>query len=106
MVQGDRVELGVHPTCGDQRGQRRREPQRARAVAVVDVAPVQRLDAEPVAGQHDAAGVGLGHREGEHALEVVDHALAPLAVALEDHLGVAVREEPVALAEQLRRSSG
>ncbi len=101
VVQRDRIEVGVHPARGDQGRQRRREPQRTRAATVVDVAPVQRLDAEPVARQHDPPGVGLGDGEGEHPLEVVDDALTPLAVALEDDLGVAVREEAVALAEQL-----
>ncbi len=40
-------------------------------------------------------------REREHALEVVDEAVAPVVVGLEQDLGVAVREEPVPVAGQL-----
>ncbi len=106
MAQGDRIELGIHSAGGYQGGQRRREPQAARPIPVVHVAPVQRLDAESVPSQDDATRGGLGDREGEHALEVVDHPLTPLAIALEDDLGVAVGEEPVAEADQLPTKLG
>ena len=83
--------------AGQQRGQRRGEPD---PVGVSSV-EVQRLDAEPVAAEQHPAAVALDDREGEHALEVVDEVVAPAVVGLEQHLGVAVREEAVAVALQL-----
>ena len=62
---------------------------------------VQRLDAEPVAAEQHPAAVALDDREGEHALEAVDEAVAPVVVGLEQDLGVAVGEEAVAVADQL-----
>ena len=40
--------------------------------------------------------VALDQAEGEHAREVLDEAVAPVPVRLDDDLGVAGREEPVA----------
>jgi hypothetical protein len=96
VVQRDRVDGGVDLPGLHQRGQRRGEPQPARRLG-----QVQRLDAQPIAGEHHAAGVALGDDEREHAVQVRDDVGAPVVVALEDHLGVAGREEAVAVALEL-----
>jgi hypothetical protein len=57
---------------------------------------VERLDAQPVAGEHQPAGAVLDDGEGEHAEEVVDAVGAPLGVGLEHDLGVRRGEEAVA----------
>jgi hypothetical protein len=62
---------------------------------------VQRFDAQPVAAEQHPAAVPLDDREREHALEAVDEAVTPVVVGLGKHLGVAVREEAVAVAGQL-----
>ncbi len=96
VVQCDGVDPGVDVAAGEQGGQRRRE---ANACGVLG--EVQRLDAEPVAAEEDPAAVALDDREGEHPLQVVDEAVAPVVVGLEEHLGVAVGEEAVAVPGQL-----
>ena len=96
VVQRDRVERGVDVAGGQQRGQRGGEAQPARRLG-----QVQRLDAQPVAGQGEHAGVAVGHGEGEHAQEVVDAVGAPAVERLDQHLGVGGGEEPVAVALQL-----
>src|SRR3712207_7105737 len=64
-----------------------------------------RLDAQPVAGQHDGAGGVLEDREGEHAEEVLHAVGAPPVVRLDDHLGVGGGGERVAVAPQDRKST-
>ncbi len=96
VVQGDGVDPGVDAAAGEQRGQRRREADARRVLG-----EVQRLDAEPVAAEQHPAAVALDDREGEHALEAVDEAVAPVVVGLEQDLGVAVGEEAVAVADQV-----
>jgi hypothetical protein len=54
-----------------------------------------------IAPEKKSATVALHDGEGEHALEVVDEAVAPVVVGLEENLGVAVREEAVAAADQI-----
>jgi hypothetical protein len=81
---------------GEQRGQRRGEPQPARRLGQID-----RLDAEPVPAKHHRAGLVLGDREREHPEEVLDAVDAPAVVRLEDHLGVGGGEEAVAVSAQL-----
>ena len=61
---------------------------------------VQRLDAQPVTAEQHPAAVPLDDREREHAVEAVDEAVTPVVVGLQQHLGVAVREEPVAVLAQ------
>jgi hypothetical protein len=58
--------------------------------------PVQRLDSEGIAGQHETVVGGIPEREGEDAVEVVDAARAVLLVGVDDHLGVGVGAEAVA----------
>jgi hypothetical protein len=62
----------VDAAAGEQRGQRRGE-----ADAVVAVVDVERLDAEPVAGEDQAAGAVLEECDREHAEEVVDEVSEP-----------------------------
>ena len=54
---------------------------------------VERLDAQPVAGEQQPARAGVPHREREHAAEAIDAALAPLFVAVDDDLGVGAGAE-------------
>ena len=51
-------------------------------------APEQGLDAEPVASQKDAAILRVVDGEGEHAVELAHHGLAPVQVAGQQHLAV------------------
>ena len=91
VVQRDGVDPGVDVAAGEQRGQRRGEAHARRVLG-----QVQRFDAEPVAAEQYAAAVTLDDREGEHAVQPVDESIAPVVVGLQQHLGVAVREKPVA----------
>jgi hypothetical protein len=91
VVQRDRVDGGVHAAGPHQRRQRGGEAHPAGAAA-----EVERLDAQPVAGHDDPAGLPLDHHEGEHPEEALDAGRAPAVVGLEHHLGVGGGEEPVA----------
>src|SRR3546814_5144349 len=72
VMESDRIDAGIDAAAGQERRQGRREAQAARAFG-----EVERLDAKPVARQHHAAAVPLQDREGEHAVEPLDAALAP-----------------------------
>src|SRR3546814_10835879 len=77
-MESDRIDAGIDAAAGQERRQGRREAAAARAFG-----EVERLDAKPVARQHHAAAVPLQDREGEHAVEPLDAALAPAVVGLE-----------------------
>src|SRR3546814_7762694 len=96
-MESDRIDAGIDAAAGQERRQGRREAQAARAFG-----EVERLDAKPVARQHHAAAVPLQDREGEHAVEPLDAALAPGVVGLEDPLRIAAGEEAVAGGLELR----
>ena len=91
VVKGDGVDAGVDVAACQQRGQRRREPDPMRVLG-----QVQRFDTQPIAAEQHPAAVTLDDREREHAQQVIDEAIAPVVVGLEQNLGVAGREEPVA----------
>src|ERR1700722_4682358 len=93
---GGNVEGGVDAPAGQQRRQRRREPD-----PVGVFGHVERLDAEPVATEQHPAAVAFDDGESEHAFEVADEVVAPAGVGLEQNLAVAVREEAVAVALKL-----
>ena len=57
---------------------------------------VERLDAEPVAGQQQLAAARVPHREGEHAAQALDGAGAEVLVEVDDRFGVARGAERVA----------
>ena len=96
MVQRDWIDSGVDAAAGQQCGKRRREPDTRRVLG-----DVERLDAEPIASEQHPSAVAFDDREREHAEEAVDETVAPVVVGLEQHLGVAVGEEPVAVLAQL-----
>nr|WP_254127036.1 hypothetical protein [Aquihabitans sp. G128] len=96
MVQRHRVDGRVDTAAGEDGRQGRGE-----AEPPAHVGQVQRLDPQAVAAEQQAPAVTLGDGEGEHAHQPFDEAVAPLPVGLEQHLGVAVGEEPVALVGQL-----
>ena len=57
--------------------------------AVAGTRPVERLDAEPIAGEQQPPRRRVPDREREHAAEAVDAVVAPLLVGVDDRLGVA-----------------
>lgn len=93
LVERHRVERGVHAAAREEGGQGRGEAEPVRVLG-----EVERLDPEPVTAQYHAAGVVLGHGEGEHADQVLDAFVPPLGVGLEEHFRVGVGEEAVAQA--------
>lgn len=68
----------------------RGEQKRGTALVVVE-----RLDAEGVACEKEAAVAAVVDDEGKHAAEAVGERIAPLFVAVNEHLGVAARAEHV-----------
>ncbi len=64
--------------------------------AVVEQRVEQRLDAEPVAREEQHIPVPVPQREGEHAAEAIDAALAPGLPGMDDDLGIAARMEDMA----------
>ena len=58
-------------------------------------APVERLDAHPVAREQQPPAARVPDCEREHAAEVIDAGIAPLLVGMDDGFGVATR--PVAM---------
>ena len=96
VVQRDRVDRGVDVAAGEQRGQGAGEAQPVRGLG-----EVERLDAEPVAGQHDRPVSRSTIAIANMPMRWSTKSLAPLQVGLEDDLGVAAGEEPVAVALEL-----
>jgi hypothetical protein len=78
----------------------------AEAEARVGPRVVERLDAEPVTGEQQAAPAPVPQREGEHPAEPLHAALAHLLVQVKDGLGVAPRLVTVAARLQLRTQRG
>ena len=66
-------------------------------------AVVQRLDAVTVAREHEPAFASVPDGDGEHPAEPLREARPPLLVCVHEHLGVALRAEPVAGACKLAR---
>ena len=96
MMERDRIDRSVNVTRGQQSRQCRRKAQTPGRLGVIE-----RLDAEPVAREHDAAGLALPDRESEHAVEALDAARAPFRIGFEDDFGVALREEAISLLHEL-----
>ena len=76
------------------------ELRRERQLAV-DGAVVQRLDPEAVAREHEPPGARVPDRDREHAAQPLPQARSPFLVAVREHLGVAMRAEPVTGAFEL-----
>src|SRR5207245_1428893 len=66
-----------------------------------DLADVERLDPEWVAGEEQPPGASVPQRDREHAPQTVEEGSPPLLVAVHEHLGVAVRAEAMAGALEL-----
>jgi len=62
---------------------------------------VQGLDTEAVPAEQHPAAVAFDDDEGEHSVQMADEVVAPAVVGLEQNLGVAGREEPVAECAQV-----
>jgi hypothetical protein len=95
-MQRDRIDAGVNAARSKQRRQRRSKTQAPGKLGVV-----KRLDAEPVAHEHDATGIALPHRKSEHAVEALDAARPPFGIGFENDFGVALREEAIALRREI-----
>ena len=93
----ERLEIEVAPR---QRVELRRERE-----LTADVPVVERLDAEAVAGEHEAAERRIPDRDREHAAQTLDEAEPPLLVRVDDRLGVGMRAEPVSGALELARAA-
>src|SRR5689334_4566671 len=91
MMQRSRIDVGIDATGCKERRQRGCKPQ-----AVARFGKVERLDAESVARQHDAATVAFPDREREHTEKAFDAARAPRVIRLQDDFRVAIGEEAVA----------
>ena len=62
---------------------------------------IQRLDAKMIARTEQAFGVFIPDGKGKHTPQAAQHFLAPLLVAVQQHLGVAVRGKGVPGGDQL-----
>ena len=96
MVERGGFDVGIHAA----RGQQRRHG-RCKAQRLAGVGKIERLDAEPVARQHDTAAVAFPDCECEHAMEAFDAARSPRVIGLQDDLGIAGGEEAIAAILQL-----
>src|SRR3954452_23470451 len=96
VMQRRRIDAGVYAA-----GRQQRRQARCEANPAFGVGQVQWLYAEAVARKHDPSAVPFPDCEGEHPAKSLDAPAAPGRIGLEDHLGVAIREEPVALRDQL-----
>ncbi len=90
LVQPLGVERPLHFAAREQRLDLGREVQ-----VPVPLGVVQRQDPEAIAGEEQRRGTTIVQREGELAVEPLEQPLAPLLVAVNQHLGVAARAEHV-----------
>jgi hypothetical protein len=63
---------------------------------------VERFDAKGVAGQQEPLLAPISEGKGVHAVQVFKHRLALLGIEIEQHLGIGVGAEHVALVLELR----
>ena len=96
FVEGNRVDALAQRPVPQQRFQFGREDQ---ALPVDRV--MERLDADPVPREEQNGTPAVQHGKGEHAVEAIDHVLAPLLVAVDEHLGIGLRDERVSRRDQL-----
>ena len=91
-VQRDGIDLTGRLRIGEDRLQLRSEQERPIAERRI----VERLDADPVPRQDEPPAGGIEERDREHPSQLLDEALAPLLVEMDDHFGVRARREAVA----------
>ena len=84
VVQGSAIDRRIDTAGPHQCGQRRREPERAGQLGIVEG-----LDAESVAHHDRAAAFAFANDEGKHAVQTTDRLFAPAVPSLENDLGVA-----------------
>ncbi len=63
--------------------------------AVLGDRPVQRLDAQPIAGEEQPAAAGVPDREREHASKAMHAVVAPFLVGVHDRFGITQRPVPM-----------
>jgi hypothetical protein len=92
QIQGERglVEAPLQPGVGEERLDLRSKDQRVRGRR-----EVQRLHADAIAYQQQLPPPTIPQRERKHAAQLMDALGTELLVQVQDHLGVAVRPEPV-----------
>ncbi|MCY1528253.1 hypothetical protein D9M68_633530 [compost metagenome] len=96
VVERVRVQRRIDVAALEQRRQTGGEAQ-----ALAGLRQVQRLDAEPVAGDEQAPPVAFPDGEGEHSIESGQQLRAPGVVSLQQHFRIAVGKEAVTQSFQL-----
>src|SRR5580704_4466015 len=86
------IRLTGHGAAGEQRLGLRSEAQRPAIVGVIE-----RLDAERITGEQQPPTWSVPESEGKHAAQLLDHGGAAVGVKLEQHLGVGLGAEGIAL---------
>ena len=102
FVDGLRTPLARHVGILEQRLQLRAEDQAAAGQLRV----VERLHADAIPREQQAALPGVPDGEREHAAEALDRAVAPFLVAVDDDLGVGAGAEAMAARRQVRPHVG
>ena len=95
-IQRARIDLGRSRHRGTDGPDLRAEVQATAVDPVID-----QLDAERIAREHEPPSSGVPDRKPEHAVEALEHLVAPLLVSVDDDLGVRPRAERVAESFQL-----
>jgi len=95
------MERGPVERSGDQRVAEQRLRLGREQEQPVAVPVVERLLAQPIAGEEEPARGVVPDGEGEHADEPLDACLAVDSVGVQDHLGVASRLKPAARGHEL-----
>ena len=96
MVQGRAIDRGIDPAPCEQGGEGG-----CKAQPAIDLCHVERLDPHAVASKDNPTVSLVGNSKGEHAVELLDAVRAPGVERLQNDLGVSMREEAVALFDEL-----
>jgi len=101
MIEALQVADGRHGTGREQRADLRTEVE-----LIVLARPMQRADADAIAGEEQRALPQVHQGERELALQMLEQALAVLLVEMDDILGIGMRAEDVTLGLQQRSLLG
>ena len=94
-IQRSRIDLGpVRHRCTN------RAHLRAEIQTILIDSVVEQLDSEWIAGENQPPLSRIPDGQAEHAIEAIEHLIAPLLVSVDDDLGVRLRAENVAVAFQ------
>src|SRR6476469_8118631 len=98
LLDGARVDIAAQAAVHEQRLQLRSEQQNA----VVQQRVVQRLDAEPVAGEEQRFAIAIPQGKRKHAAQAPYAVFAPGLPRVHDHFGVTSRAEAIPELHELR----